>query len=367
MIKTVLIDDEKPALRALERLLAGYTDIDIIGGFINPLEALVIIEESKPNVVFLDINMPQLKGMDVAARILDISPDTDIVFVTAYDQYALEAFELYALDYLLKPIEKERFQKTVDRLMKKNNITQPSPHKKLEIKLLGKSQIGWKDQPPIKWRTEKTRELVTFLLHNRGKEVSKAQLIDALWTDCDMNKATHQLHNGIYYIRKTLTEYGIDRSQVNIGANYCLTLQNVELDIALLDKKHLDSKKNVSISDLEEAISLYRGEYCEGEDWLWADIERERYARAYWEMVIRLAELYIDVKEYDQAEDNLMRLFHHNPLDRRVTLMLLNLYQLTDNKTKGVIHYREYEKRLKKDLGIRPDKNLQKIFQDLKQ
>ena len=172
MIRVVLIDDEKPALRELDYLLGGRDDIEVAGMYTDPFKGMEAIAELKPQAVFLDIHMPQLMGTDLASMILDRSPDTHIVFVTAYDQYAVEAFELYALDYILKPVTQARLQKTINRLREKAGSCDISG-KRLVIRCLGAFHIGWEGEEPIKWRTEKTRELFAFLLHNRGRTVNQ--------------------------------------------------------------------------------------------------------------------------------------------------------------------------------------------------
>jgi two-component system LytT family response regulator len=121
MIKLILIDDEKPALKEFEYLLKDNKLIEIVGMYTNPLKAIDEISELKPEVAFLDINMPQMKGIDAASKLLEICPNLDIVFVTAYDEYAIEAFELYAMDYLLKPISQKRFNITLERIIDKKN------------------------------------------------------------------------------------------------------------------------------------------------------------------------------------------------------------------------------------------------------
>lgn len=121
MIKLILIDDEKPALKEFEYLLKDNKFIEIVGMYTNPLKAIDEISELKPEVAFLDINMPQMKGIDAASKLLEICPNLDIVFVTAYDEYAIEAFELYAMDYLLKPISQKRFNITLERIIDKKN------------------------------------------------------------------------------------------------------------------------------------------------------------------------------------------------------------------------------------------------------
>jgi two-component system, LytTR family, response regulator len=109
----LIIDDEQLARQRLKRLLKAYDEFDIIGETGNGLEALNRIEEMKPQFIFLDIEMPVLNGFEVLAR---LSHQPKVIFTTAYDHYALKAFEENSIDYLLKPIEKDRLEKTVKKL-----------------------------------------------------------------------------------------------------------------------------------------------------------------------------------------------------------------------------------------------------------
>ncbi len=108
-----MIDDEAPARQLLREYLAEYPDLIVVGEAANGVDALRIISEHRPELIFLDIQMPGLTGLDVLAR-LDELPL--VIFSTAYDQYALEAFELHAVDYLLKPYASARFATAIDRL-----------------------------------------------------------------------------------------------------------------------------------------------------------------------------------------------------------------------------------------------------------
>ena len=108
-----MIDDEAPARQLLREYLAEYPDLVVVGEAANGVDALRIIREHRPELMFLDIQMPGLTGLDVLAR-LDELPL--VIFSTAYDQYALEAFELHAVDYLLKPYARARFATAIDRL-----------------------------------------------------------------------------------------------------------------------------------------------------------------------------------------------------------------------------------------------------------
>jgi two-component system LytT family response regulator/two-component system response regulator LytT len=115
-ITTVVIDDEKLALEELLYLLKDHPDIEIVGSADNGLEGVDLIERLDPDLVFLDVQMPGLDGMGVIRQLRESSDDLpQFVLVTAYDTYAIEAFRIEALDYLLKPVEKSRLDQTIQR------------------------------------------------------------------------------------------------------------------------------------------------------------------------------------------------------------------------------------------------------------
>lgn len=116
--KTIVVDDEKLARARITKLLEKYDFIEVIDEASNGIEAVEKIKKHKPDLIFLDIQMPGLTGFEVLQQ-LDEIPIT--VFVTAYDEYALKAFETNSLDYLLKPVEAERFDITVKKLEKLSN------------------------------------------------------------------------------------------------------------------------------------------------------------------------------------------------------------------------------------------------------
>lgn len=114
-MKTILIDDEPLAIGRLKRLLGKFEDFEVIAEAKNGQEGLEKITQLKPDVIFLDIEMPEMTGFEMLTQ-LDFMPL--VVFATAYDQYAIRAFEENSIDYLLKPIETERLEKTIEKLRK---------------------------------------------------------------------------------------------------------------------------------------------------------------------------------------------------------------------------------------------------------
>jgi two-component system, LytTR family, response regulator len=113
-IRTVIVDDEPLARRGIRAHLKEERDVEIIAECSNGREAVHVIEEQAPDLVFLDVQMPELDGFGVLEA-LNVEPLPSIIFVTAYDKYALRAFDVHALDYLLKPFDSERFSSAVER------------------------------------------------------------------------------------------------------------------------------------------------------------------------------------------------------------------------------------------------------------
>lgn len=116
MIKIVLVDNEKPLLDELEYLLQKYENIEILAMFTDPVEALKNIADLKPDAVFLDIDMPVLSGLNLARELMDIDETTSIIFITAFNDYAVQAFEINAIDYVMKPVRKDRLDITINKL-----------------------------------------------------------------------------------------------------------------------------------------------------------------------------------------------------------------------------------------------------------
>ncbi len=117
-LKALIIDDEAPARSRLKNLAAAHPEIELIGEAADGVEAVAQIGQTKPDLVFLDVQMPGLTGFEVMQALPKDAPLPLVIFATAYDQYALEAFEANAVSYLLKPINRERLAQAVERAAK---------------------------------------------------------------------------------------------------------------------------------------------------------------------------------------------------------------------------------------------------------
>jgi len=273
----LIVDDEIDTLNEIDFYVKRYNKFNYSVICTNPLKALEEAEKFQFDVALLDIEMPGMNGLELAEQLLNISSDIKVVFITAYNSYATEAFDVNAIDYVLKPIREERLVKALDRLVSKStiNLEQKAYGPKICIYTLGKFvvKIG---ENVVKWNRKKSAELFAYLLENREMPVHKEKLCDLLWPDLEPRKALVNLQSTVYSIRKVLKEDASREISIKyIGDNYILCIKDVYIDEVEFQNTlqlALDSKdKNL----LMKALGMYRDDYLEEEGWLWAEPRKE--------------------------------------------------------------------------------------------
>ena len=196
MLKCVIAEDEALLRNELSRLLsAAWPALDIVAECDDGGTALEAIVEHQPEVAFLDIRMPGLTGLGVAAAAAEASPNTQIVFVTAYDQYAIDAFDTGAVDYLLKPIAPERLAAAVQRLQAR--ITQGNPDTEALATLV--KQLGERLQPAA-------LEPLVWITASAGKETRLIMVDDVAYFQADHKYTVVMTAEGESLLRKPIRE-----------------------------------------------------------------------------------------------------------------------------------------------------------------
>lgn len=191
-MKAVLIDDEFYALQGLKIELEGIKSLEIAGMFEDGLEALSQIEQLKPDIVFLDIEMPGIDGIKLFQKIVDIKEDINIIFVTAYNEYAVKAFELNALDYIVKPVQKDRLIKAVSRIPQTSK--QKAKKDYVQIQCFKQLTITVNNEiVNIGRRNKKAEELIAYLACEKGRYVSKEKIAEELWPELNVEKGLSNL------------------------------------------------------------------------------------------------------------------------------------------------------------------------------
>lgn len=365
MLDVILVDDEEPALLEMEFLLRQYSEIHIAGSYTNSLEAMEKLALLKPDAIFIDIDMPQLNGIEFVKQLQYGNRNVNVIFVTAYEKYAVEAFRVEAMDYLLKPVIKEHLDQTVSRLISRKGNYHLAEEKLLEVRAMGQLQIRWTGSQVMKWRTEKEKELFAFLLNNRGRVVTRDRILNELWGEYQADRAVRQLHNAIYYLKKTLLDYGIKQEHIHITGHYSLQLGKVWYDRDYIESKMAGLTQLQGIEELERLLEVFAGGYHQYEGWSWVEQEREILRQSELKVHILLSKEYQEAGLGNKAELLLKRAFVNNPLEELISIRLMELYISTGEFAKAMKHYMEYQHLLREELGIPPQKNIRKLYESI--
>ncbi|GAA4721962.1 response regulator [Brevibacillus fulvus] len=361
-MRTILIDDEHHALDILQRQLQKVADIKVVGTYTNPLAGKEHILNDEVDLVFLDIHLPEINGIELAEQIAEKRPNLPIVFVTAYDDYAIKAFELNALDYLLKPVKAERLAKTVQRVREqlagKPSIDSVSAKHGLRINMFQNLSIlsGDGQTVPVRWRTAKTQELFLYLLQHRGQLVRKTALTDLLWPEYEIDKAFSQLYTAIYHIRKTMEPFAACVQIANMMDGYVLNLENVRLDVEQWEK-HMQAEQPVTaetIQDYEKHMALYAGDYLQEHDYWWAESERQRLKLVWSRITFELAEWYVSCQQYEKAVEKYLEICNRLPLAEEAHFALMKIYAAMNNRVSVHFQYRQLSTLLMEELNELP-------------
>ncbi|MEC0226236.1 response regulator [Paenibacillus alba] len=360
-MKIILVDDEALVLNQIRRLLSGYSGISVVGSFQNAREAIVRMPELQPDVIFFDIHLPELSGIDAVKLAQEAYPGVDIVFVTAYNEYAVQAFDLNAVDYLLKPLHQARLDQTIKRLMQKRlhkqeDITSTVPSRILCFRSLRFQRSGGSTEIP-KWRTSKTQELFIYLLHHRGNIVPKETLLELLWPELDAKQATSQLYTSIYHIRQCLKQMGIDAPirNLTIQEGYMLDTSRIRIDVDEWENGLRQASGGNwvdSHSELQRLLELYEGNYFQEHGYWWAENERERLRKLWYQHARSLARFYDKAGMRKEALTMYERLQDADPYNEEDGLALIKLYTATGRHKDAERHYYKMDQLFSNELRI---------------
>jgi len=232
-MRIAAVDDEMHVLERFERIVLEMEDLQLCGLFETAEQLLSYLKEHTLDAVFLDIEMPGVNGLRLSEQVLDFNENIDIIFVTAYNQYAVEAFELHAMDYIMKPLTEERLSKTLKRLLKSKRIVR-RPEKPF-IQCIGDFEV-FVNGVALTWKNSKAKEILAFLVHKRGVPVNWEKIADAVWPDYDSEKAQTNFHATTYLLRKRLAEAGLSQIIESGRGNYRIVTDLVNCDIYQMEE-----------------------------------------------------------------------------------------------------------------------------------
>ncbi|WP_158233709.1 response regulator [Sporosarcina sp. P21c] len=369
MIRAILVDDEPLALQLLTHKLATFKEVQVLKTFTNSLHLLEDIKDLSFNVAFLDISMPGIDGIDLAEHLLSIDPTIKIVFVSAYRDYAIQAFELNSIDFILKPFTNERLEKTITRLtqaLSSASILQPESGKQLEIQCFQEFIVQYK-QEFVKWKTIKIKELFAYFLTHHKELIHRDVLIETLWPDTEYSKAKIQLHTTLSHLRKTLESLGFSKVIVFTNQSYRLELVNFHcdaLEMNQLVQQHINAT-DATIEKFEKSIQKYKGDYLELEGYDWSYTHAEHMKQQAIKLLHRMISYYTIHQDTPQLQTSLERLVLLDPYSEQALQQLLIHYLQQGKRTEAIKAYHNFKEKLIEELGISPSESTNELFNQI--
>lgn len=383
--RILVVDDELPALDRMKDLLQQEELVEEVTLFSHAEQALEWAVLHQPDIIFLDIQMPGIHGLEFANRLLQASLRSEVVFVTAYHQYALQAFELSAVDYILKPVKQERLSQTLSRIHRRyassrlaireegeskedNDCVPPSSKDKVgsdksrdrhlspevgeerpypRIYCLGRLRVQ-SANGEMKWHTAKVKELFAYLLY-KG-EVSLEQMIEDVFPHSEPSKGKAYVHTCVYQIRRAVQELDL---QEYIQIKYSDRMYRLQLREVWQDREAFAHgvSKQAGIEAIEEQTLLYQGDWCEGLDSMWMLSYREELRdRFLWLMEDKI-DYYRKHGDGRMALANARRLLTLDPWNEHYALRIAEIYMEAQEKGRAKQFILDYIEQYEREWG----------------
>mgnify|MGYP002624659933 CR=1 FL=1 len=251
-MKAICVDDERILAEDIAEMCLELPEIDDVKSFIRAGDALGWLKEHPADLALLDINMPDMNGIELASEIKAMYPDMAVIFLKAYAQYAVDAFSVRAAGYLLKPVTKEALAADVAYALS-GKQRRMSGH--IVVKTFGSFDV-YVDDDPVSFRLAKSKEIFAWLIDKHGSGVTRSEISSAVWEDIFYDrKMQKKLDNYLRSLRETLQEYGI-------------------ADILDMEKGVIRVRPETIICDSWlfyagdiDAINFFRGEYMSSYSW----------------------------------------------------------------------------------------------------
>lgn len=253
-MRAICIDDEELILNMTVSMCEQLPQLDEVHGFSDATEALGWIDKNIVDIALLDIDMPEINGIQMAMEIKNRYPNASIIFITGYSEYALEAFRLHASGYLLKPISKEKLEKEIEyALFRKNTKLHSSAH--IAVRTFGEFDV-FVDRKIVNFSRAKSKEFLAYLVEKQGDYITKEDAAQVLWEKENYDRAKQKQMDVIARsLYATLEEYGI--SDILEKKRGMIRVKPEKIDCDLYRFLAGDA----------EIINRYRGEYMNSYSW----------------------------------------------------------------------------------------------------
>lgn len=310
MYTVMLVEDEINILKHLNKMVSAMGEFIVKGAFDVPEEALQAFTDILPDVVLLDIEMPRMNGLELARRMLELKPELYVYFLTAYNNYALNAYDVGAIGYLLKPVMKDDLERVVKRLNqlsgKKLEQNRPETEKDLfPARCFGCFEVRDKYEKLIKWPTKRAEEVFAYFLTRQQEHVSKWELLEVFWPEMEEERGLHNLHNTLYHIKKVLKQLTLYPKIQKINDGYILEAEGSLSDLGkfLTLVKQTKSDAELTIEEASDVFFSYAVPLFGIRDYFWSLPMQKNLAKSYKRICRRLLLHYRQQDLFSKGEE----------------------------------------------------------------
>ncbi|WP_312649116.1 response regulator [Aminipila sp.] len=364
----IAIDDELASLNRFSRLIKNEERIELLNVFTVSTDALNFIENNFVDLVFLDIEMPDMNGIELAGKILSSNSEAEIIFVTAYEAFALQAFHVYASGYLLKPIASDDISNIVDIITKRKNKRQSNEIENNMLYVNSFGSVGCyvyrEAEEMIKWRTSKCEELIIYLVEQK-KAVSRDKVIEDLWPNMSYDQAAKNLHVTCYNIRSALKEFNLDDVVIKKYGVYEINKNKVKSDYwDFIEILNGIKANKIDFENIDLLIKKYQSGYLNNKYYEWCDFVKAWMDIEIEKTLYAILDSCNQENNFEKAIDILLKIISINDCDDSAYEQLIKMCMITGNKRLALTLLQNYKKMLGKEFGTKPPKWIYELLEN---
>jgi two-component SAPR family response regulator len=361
VLKVMIIDDEILGIALLRMYIGRFDQLELIGEYTDAREALDAVKTKQPDAIFLDIEMPHMNGIEFANQLNAFNDSIQIVFVTAYKNYALSAFNVNAVHYLLKPISEADMIFTINRLFKNQTLKKQAQPENVEfsIEVFGGFKVyGSHEDNVVQWPTKKVKEIFSYFVCHRNKELDKWRLCEILWPESNRDKAEHNLHSTISRLKQALKDVGLENILSRNKSTYSCNLDQFSCELWEFDdfllKNPLIDKNNVY--QYEAILERTGDELFAQDDYIWAREFQENWNERHISCLRNLIDYFSTNGFSNKVETYAKMLLDKDPYDEQTIYLLMNEYGQKGKQKEVIQLFQQYASLLKEELNLEPSR-----------
>ncbi|KHD36701.1 chemotaxis protein CheY [Clostridium acetobutylicum] len=365
-MKVIIVDDDKAMFLIIKKMLSKIPNVEVIGMFDKLSSTMKFLEDNEVDLAFLDIKISGDNGIDLAKQIAKLERQINIVFISSYKEFALDSFDVFPLDYIVKPVSQEKLERAIDRASKVI-IKSGEEECKAFIYCFGGLEVRGRNNESVKWISTKSMELFSYLLINGNRSISRYRIIKDIFEEMELKDVESYLNTIVYQLRKALSPLGLKKIITLDSQGYSFDFKNVYVDYIDF-VRGVEAIKEINKDNIDRAkqlVYLYKGDLFDDKEYIWAVGEKEYVSNLYSKFLEKVCNWYLENKLINDAYSMGKKLIQYNELDSESNKIFMNILAARRDKISLNKHYERYAKVLFRELGVKVEDSVEELYRKL--